>query len=521
MTNLTMLNFSSISLANTKVKYALFVLSYVLAAALYWPSFSGQPVWDDLTFWFYDPVMDSSFPYSQIWRNFTWPLSVSLQKGLYGIAGDNYPVYHAINFLLHGFNSWLVYRFLRLVRISLTLSFVGFLLFLIHPASVITVAWMIQFKTLICFTFAIGSLILFVSARDWKVYALSVFLFLLSVLSKSSALPFPIVLFFFLGKSWKSKRALWIIPYLLVSIGGYYRLTNSQIATEGIKQATEVAVKVVEKAPPVTTEETNDVAAKAADESFKPIPDAPLVIPKEDFAPENVDYDKAGKWASPVEPTKSNEEDPKLIAHARLFIKTLYYYFWQTFLPVDNAPVKGLNPFPPSFQDYLHLFFLFILSVIAFRLNLLPPLIGAHVLLLPYLGIIPAPYMNVTWVSDQHLYLSLPCFILFALGLAEKLKGKWIIPVVALVFAYYAYQTNEASRLYKNNFVFYESSIHSNFNNIPLVYNLSILYVLHGRTDDAISLIQSVIEVSKEEPYIKENRFFPFIINLHSQLVDQ
>jgi hypothetical protein len=199
-------------------------------------------------------------------------------------------------------------------------------------------------------------------------------------------------------------------------------------------------------------------------------------------------------------------------------IKTLYYYFWQAFVPVDNAPVKGLNPFPPSYQDYLHLMFLLVLSLSVWRINLLPALIAAHIFLVPYLGIIPAPYMNVTWVSDQHLYLALPCFILFLAGLAERLKTKWTIPVFAVLLVFFGWKTHEASGFYKNNFAFYEASIHSNYNNIPLVYNLSVLYIMDGRKDEARSLMKTIIDVSREEPYLKDNRYYPYLIDLYSRL---
>jgi hypothetical protein len=509
-----MLNFSSISLANTRVRYALFALAYLIAVALYWPSFSGLPVWDDVTSLFFDPVMKPSFPYSDIWKNFTWPLSVTVQKALLGVAGKKYWIYHAINFSVHAFNSWLVYRLLRLLRIGRNMSFVGFLMFLIHPASVITVAWIIQLKTLLCFTFALAALHLFVRGKNKKYYILSIFFFLLSVLSKSSSLPFPLVLVFFMGHAWKSKRLLLILPFVFISAAGYYRLTHSQVAADAMENASEVTSKVVIEEPAPTT---------------VPVPE---VKPKDDKKPETVTQEKKPQpepeikiepepEIKPGPETKmvlKKEEEPKFLAQSRLMIKTLYYYFWQAFVPVDNAPVKGLNPFPPSYQDYLHLMFLLVLSLSVWRINLLPALIAAHIFLVPYLGIIPAPYMNVTWVSDQHLYLALPCFILFLAGLAERLKTKWTIPVFAVLLVFFGWKTHEASGFYKNNFAFYEASIHSNYNNIPLVYNLSVLYIMDGRKDEARSLMKTIIDVSREEPYLKDNRYYPYLIDLYSRL---
>lgn len=504
MTNLTMPSFSSISLANTRVKNSFFVFAYVAAVALYWPSFSGLPVWDDLSFLFYDPVMTSDFSYIEIWKSFTWPLSVTLQKFLLSLVEKNYVVFHTVNFTLHAFNSWLVYRLLRLLRMSLSFSFAGFLIFLIHPASVIAVAWMIQFKTLICFSFAIGSLIFYIRARSKKDYILSIFLFLLSLLSKSSSLTLPLVLIFFSGKSWKTQKALWIIPYLVISLGGLYRLTHSKVAADAISQAKKEITKVPTESMVLPTVE-KDVNA------FKPVTDEPLIVPKKDITPGSTSYKKNAV----VEPTISNADDSIFLAIPRLVTKTLYYYFWQAYLPLDNAPVKGLNPFPPTFQDYLHLIFLVLLILISWQFHLLPPLIGAHVFLLPYLGIIPAPYMNVSWVSDQHLYLALPCFIILILGLAGKLKGKWTIPVIGLLLVFFSWKTHEASRFYKDNYVFYETSIRSNYNNIPLVYNLSVLYIANGRVDDAKRLMDLIIDAGHDEPFLRDNRFYPFLLELH------
>lgn len=553
-----MLSFSSVSLANAKVKYALFAASYALAIFLYWPSFNGLPIWDDQTFWFSDPVMLPDYPFTQIWLRFTWPFSVSLQKILFNVFGENWWVYHAISFAIHGFNAWLVYHLTRILRMGRASAYLGFIFFLIHPASVIAVAWMIQIKTLVCFTLSLGTIIFFVKARRPRDYVIAVILFTLSVLCKSSSLPLPLVLIFFLGKNWKTKKALTLIPFFLVSVYGYYRLTNSVIAAEGIKTATQVAtktavipeepvivskpapvevkpveVKPVEVAPeivktePGSLEESKQLKVEekiavapevAQDASFKPQPDEPLVMNGPEFTPPAVEYPEAKKWEAPVEPTLSNADDSKIVAHVRLIVKTLYYYFWQSFMPVDNAPVKGLNPFPPKPVDYIHLLFLGIIIVLTWGTHLLAMLIAGHILLLPYVGIIPAPYMNVTWVSDQHIYLALPCFILMSLGAFEKVRKKWILaPIVALVI-FFAFETRKTTPYYTNNFVFYEASINSNYNNIPLIYNLAILYLLADRQNDALDLMESVMSAAEEEKYIKDNRYYPFLIHLYSQV---
>ncbi len=540
-----MLNFSSISLANTKVKFTLFTFAFAIAFFLYLPGMNGHPIWDDITYWFFDPVMEESFSYSLIWKNFTWPLSVSAQKFLYSVGGDHWNFYHGINFLLHSFNSWLVYTFLLQLGLKRNFAFFGFLFFLVQPASVISVAWMIQFKTLLCFSLAIGTLILFLKVQTTKDIALPAFLFLLSVVSKSSSLPLPLVLIFLLGKEWRSKKLLRVIPFLLISTFGLYRIFNSEIALEGIATATSIAKKgfvkkvapdpqpvlekketTIQSSDPVVVRErrkkipTPKEAPKIAiaQESFSPPPDEHLANFSADFAPEGVKYERQPETKRIIEPTMSLEALSPVVAYGRIVIKTLYYYFWQAYLPMDNAPVKGLNPFPPEFQDYLHILFLFILTMITWGTPFLPILLSAHAFLLPYLGIIPAPYMNVTWVSDQHLYLALPFFILLLLGLVQKIKSKWAALPLCFLVLFFSYQTRIASGFYRNNFSFYEKCIDANVNNIPLVYNLAILYIADGKGREAEQLLEAVLSLSEDEPYMKQNRFYPFLVQLYSRL---
>ncbi len=527
MTKLTMPSFSSISLANTKVKFTLFTFAFALAFVLYWPAMQGHPIWDDISYWFFDPVMFPSFPYLEIWKNFSWPLSVTTQKILFSLFGNKYWVYHVINFVLHCFNAWLVYHFLLLLRLRRSYALIGFLFFLIQPASVITVAWMIQFKTLMCFSLAMGAIIFFMRARNKKDYAIASVLFLLSVLSKSSALPLPMVLVFLLGNKWKTKKILTVIPFFMISLFGAYQISKSNLARDAIEKAAEVTEKgLTDKV--VTTPEP-DVAftmesiledSEMTEKMFSPPSDEPMVA-SEDITPPGVNYDEQSKNKQIVEPTMSLEVLSPFMAYSRLIIKTLHYYFWQAYVPVDNAPVKGLNPFPPAFQDYIHLIFLIILVIITWGSTLFPVLVSAHLFLLPYLGVVPAPYMNVTWVSDQHLYLALPSFILLFLGLIERVKNRWVLLPVFMLLISFAVNTREASGYYRHHTAFYEKSINSNLNNIPIVYNLSIMYMAAGKNVEAKNLLETVISASDDEPYLKDNRYFPFLVELHSQLLIQ
>ncbi len=494
---------------------------YAVAIFLYWRSFSGEPIWDDMTFWFFDPVMAPEYSHSEIWRKFTWPLSVSAQKFLMQIGENRWWFYHSLNFGLHCFNAWLVYRLMRLLRSRYLYAFLGFIFFLFQPASVVTIAWMIQFKTILCFTLGLSSLFVFLRAKGPRDQILANLLYLLSVLAKSSSLPLPFVLLFFLGKTWKTKRVLTLIPFFLIMSFGLYRITHSELTLEGIKNASKMAAKNVDEnnkmEPAPKFENVKPIEKNVQDPQevrmFKPLPDEPLVHETEDPAVLVVE--------EPAE-TQGIEFLSKFkpyLDYGKLLMKTLYYYFWQAYLPLDNSPVKGLNPFPPGVIEFTHLFFLMVVMAATWGTPLFVMLVSAHLFLLPYLGLVPAPYMLITWVSDQHLYLALPCFILFFFGCLEKLKSRWVVVPVCMLLIFFAVKTREANSYYKDNYVFYRTSIEANPNNIPLVYNLSVLYISHDRNREAADLLEAIIELSKDHTYMRENRYYPYLVHVYTQLV--
>jgi hypothetical protein len=471
---------------------------------VYWPSFTGHPVWDDLTFWFYDPVMSPAFPYRDIWMNFTWPLSVSLQKLLLAVLKQNWWAYHSINFLLHSLNSWLVYRLCRHFGLSLLWAFMSFAFFLLQPASVITVAWMIQLKTLVCFTFALSSLLLFLKARSKWHYLISVLLFFLSVVCKSSSLPLPIVLLLFTSRPWDKKKILFLIPFFVISLFGVYRLGRSSITTEGVQQAAHVTSITNDSVAAKEVKDIVDVEVPSLDledHLMEPVPDEPL--------------------KNAPEVSKKEEKPVTFLGDINTVLKTMYFYFWQAFLPLNTAPVKGLNPYPPLLQEYVHLMFILILGFLCFKSGRLILLISGHLFLLPYLGIIPAPFMNVTWVSDQHLYFSLPYFAILLFGFFDHYGNRWPLFFAVALLIFFGVKTAESSRYYENNTTFYEASVQSNFNNVPIIYNLCVIYLSEGKTQKAIDLLNTIISISKEESSLRKNPYYPYLVQLHSRFAGQ
>jgi protein O-mannosyl-transferase len=106
-------------------------------------------------------------------------------------------VYHLTNLILHLLNGLLVFCLVWMLKGGVLISLVVSLLFGIHPLHVESVAWISERKDLLYSFFFLGSLIVYLAyLKTWgkRFYVLSLFLFLLSLLSKSMAVTLPLVL---------------------------------------------------------------------------------------------------------------------------------------------------------------------------------------------------------------------------------------------------------------------------------------------------------------------------------------
>ncbi|NCY26120.1 MAG: hypothetical protein EBX37_15125, partial [Alphaproteobacteria bacterium] len=128
---------------------------------------------------------------------------------------------------------------------------------------------------------------------------------------------------------------------------------------------------------------------------------------------------------------------------------------------------------------------------------------------------IPAPFMNVTWVSDQHLYLALPAFLFFWMTIFNKIKWnkKFFIPLILTIF--FGFQTYETTPNYKNQFVFFEKSLEYNPYNIPIAYNLALARIVNGEMNLAYTILNETNDLSEKEPLLKKNIFYPHFEELY------
>ena len=525
-------------------KEVLFLLSFLLAFALYWPSMNGTPIWDDLTFWFNDPVMGPHMSYLTIWKNFGWPFSVSLQKAMLSLIGTNYLIYHLINFFIHSLNSLLVYFLGKELKLKFPILF--FLLFLLHPIAVITTSWMIQIKTLVCFFFALSSLLIFIKSNlRLKMLLASWALFYLSVASKSASLTLPVILLIVHYRLNGFKKIHLLLPFFIISGWGGFRLINSSATIEA-QQKADIVTKIKNEEPIVEVKTT----AKKIPEEVKTIPvkEVPPVVIAKPGKTKIAKKVKNAKTTPKVETPKFEEpkvetriepvpvqvkveikkpeaiKEPKQKSFIYKFSslgfvgQTLYYYFWQVLVPIENTPVKGLNYKGFGIIEIIHIIFLISIIFIFWRKSALLYLASAHILLLPFLGIVPAPFMSITWVSDQHLYLALPPLLAFWFKVIEKINWKhtYVLPFAFMVF--FAVQTFRTNFYYQDQFTFYEASLKYDPTNVPIAYNLAFARIMKGQWQEAYSILESTYYLAQSEPAMRKNIYYPYIVQLFLKL---
>lgn len=123
-------------------------------------------------------------------------LSNAIEFKLFGL---NPKPFHFFNLLIHVFNTFLVFRLIRLLSSDVRIALVVCLLFGIHPMHAESVVWISERKDVLYTLFYLLATIKYIELQDAekkniKQYLVIVVLFLCSLLSKSAAVVFPLTL---------------------------------------------------------------------------------------------------------------------------------------------------------------------------------------------------------------------------------------------------------------------------------------------------------------------------------------
>jgi hypothetical protein len=141
-----------------------------------------------------------------------------------------------------------------------------------------------------------------------------------------------------------------------------------------------------------------------------------------------------------------------------------------------------------------------------------------YLMMLPFLGIFPAPFMNLAWVSDQHLYLALPFFLCLWLTLLSKWKMKLSVAVPLLYLPMCCYLLLTSTPYYQNEIDFYKASLEADALNVPMAYNLAVSYIQKGDLNQALNVANTTVNIAEIDPELHKNKYYPYIYFLHSDL---
>ncbi len=179
---------------------AAFIAAAVAFAFL--PAVHGGWLWDDPTGIARNPALRDGAGLARIWSGRAgpdyFPLTSTVQWAQWHLWGDHVEGYHLTNMALHLLGSLLLWRVLA--RLGVAAAALGGLLFAVHPVAVESVAWISELKNVLSLPLLLLSLLAFmggevpVGVRPRRSVALSLALFVLAMLAKSSVAMFPAIL---------------------------------------------------------------------------------------------------------------------------------------------------------------------------------------------------------------------------------------------------------------------------------------------------------------------------------------
>jgi hypothetical protein len=375
-------------------------------------------------------------------------------------------------------------------------ALIGCLLFLIHPATVQSVAWMFQVKTLLATTFALLSIYFLISwCLNTKKHnlMLSFVMLVLSFYTKSIYLhlflfAWIILHFFKIKPSFK-----WLISsiYLLSSLAYLIFFLSSEQNIKKSEQAKQVQkVKLVKSIDDfshtdIIKPKTNKIVLDQAKSTLDQI------IPDEKRKQDILNFYQAF-LLSRGHLTLKKEWDI-LRERSVLWFKIHAYYLYRIIIPAYMAPIYNrfetkLNLFNVNVLWFgvFALFLLLVCNLYAYKqkfffYELIILQLTFFASIAPYSGIYLAPYMSITHVSDHHLYSVLVFFIPALVYLFNQVHlpaflakwGKWgFLWYGFLLLTYSSYY----SQFFKNHQEFYGRVIRYYPTQMVAYFNLAESY---------------------------------------------
>jgi len=354
--------------------------------------------------------------------------------------------YHVTNLVLHITGALLVWRLLE--KFGLRLAWLGGLLFVIHPATVESVAWISEFKNTLSlppFLLALCRWLDFESQGRSRDYLLALGWFLLAMLCKISMALFPIIILLYAW--WKRDRVSWsdfrhAAPFFALTL------------TLGL---TNVFV---------------------------------------------------GQWfrISHLEPA-TNPDIGGPLSRLVLAGQSLAFYFTKAVFPIDLIPIYPKWPVQPA-SPWAYVPWVVVIGAFAFCW-MRRATWGRHALLgggfflinlLPFLGLNSVTYMGFTWVMDHFLYLPMIGLVGLAVAALEGLDAQlspparpWLVGGIALVFALLALESETYAGVFIGPEKLWTYTLAHNPTSWLAHNNLGDVDLETGRTADAITQFKEAL----------------------------
>jgi tetratricopeptide (TPR) repeat protein len=207
-------------------------LTLILLATFvaYWPAMKGGVVWDD-NFNLTRPDLQSVDGLYRIWFD---PASTARYAQYYPLVhtafwiehklwGDAVLGYHLMNVLWHSLAVVLFYRIL--IRLKIPGALLAAAIFALHPVMVESVAWMTEQKNVLSAVFYLGAILAYLTFDESRLrsrYFVSLGLFALALLTKTSTVTLPVALLVILW--WQRGTLSWrrdvvpLIPFFLLGV---------------------------------------------------------------------------------------------------------------------------------------------------------------------------------------------------------------------------------------------------------------------------------------------------------------
>lgn len=246
----------------SKKEKLIIVFCYFLLITLFvfFPVIYGDPFWDDWIFifrneHFYNQSFLSYFPGGNESRS--WPMFFTSMWVFLRLFGSHYFLYHLASLILHSVNGFLIYRLAN--RFKLKWPWLLTLLYLIHPHQILTVGWIMQFKTILSIFFmliALESLCKFYETEKESFFLASLVLYTFSLLSKSTTLclifTIPFIVPTLKKKISLKKMAIISGPFILLGVLAFVRtiwsyreaILNEAYSANHIKDRLLLSLKV-------------------------------------------------------------------------------------------------------------------------------------------------------------------------------------------------------------------------------------------------------------------------------------